>query len=80
MYATSSWFTILDSSSSASASTYPSAVTVTVSSSPNPTVPFATTFALSNSSLLMILDITPVAIELDSVLLGCLVGAAWTLW
>ncbi|KIK52406.1 hypothetical protein GYMLUDRAFT_77820 [Collybiopsis luxurians FD-317 M1] len=84
MYATSNRFTILDSSSSASSgsqpSTNPSAATVTVSGSPNPTMPFATTFALSNGAPLMIQNMAPVAVGLGSALLSCLVGAAWTLW
>ncbi|KAF5370958.1 hypothetical protein D9757_009877 [Collybiopsis confluens] len=83
MYATSSRFTILDSSSSPSStqpSTNPSAVTVTISGSPNPTMPFATTFAASSGTPLMIRNMTPVAIAIGSAILSCLLGAVWTLW
>ncbi|KAJ3717250.1 hypothetical protein DFJ43DRAFT_1134506 [Lentinula guzmanii] len=83
MYATSSRFTILDSSTSANASqpsTNPSAATVTVSGSPNPTQLFATTFALANGSPVLISNLGSVAVGLGSVLTSCLLGAAWTLW
>ncbi|KAF8830611.1 hypothetical protein HHX47_DHR2000801 [Lentinula edodes] len=83
MYATSSRFTILDSSTSANASqpsTNPSAATVTVSGSPNPTQLFATTFALANGSPVLISDMGYIAVGLGSALFSCLLGAAWTLW
>ncbi|KAJ3758490.1 hypothetical protein EV360DRAFT_94621 [Lentinula raphanica] len=83
MYATSSRFTILDSSTSANASqpsTNPSAATVTVSGSPNPTQLFATTFALANGSPVLISNFGHISIGLGSALLCCLLSAAWLLW
>ncbi|KAF9074555.1 hypothetical protein BDP27DRAFT_1381083 [Rhodocollybia butyracea] len=82
MYATSSRFTILDSSKTPNAtqpSTNPSAATVTVSGSPNPTQLFATTFALANGSPLPLSNMGPAAIGLGLALASCFFGAAWTL-
>jgi len=83
LHATSSRFAILPASSSASGSQQSpisSAPTVTVSGSPNPTQLFATTFPALNSGSLPRWDNAGHAWGLGSVMVGCLVGAAWTLW
>jgi len=83
MYAASPRFTILPASSSPN-STQPSPIshvtTVTVSGSPNPTQPFATTFAAIGSGDLPRWGSASEAWGLGSVIIGCMVGAAWTLW
>lgn len=83
LHATSPRFTILPASSSPNSS-QPSpisgATTVTVSTGPDPTQPFATTFAAIGSGDLPRWGSASEAWGLGSVVVGCFVGAAWTLW
>lgn len=82
MHATSPRFTILAASSSPN-STQPSpvsAATVTVSGSSNPTQQFATTFAAIGSGVVPRWGSASEAWSLGSVMVGCIIGAAWTLW
>ncbi|KAH9477183.1 hypothetical protein JR316_0011101 [Psilocybe cubensis] len=82
MHTTSSRFTILDASSTPTDTSRPSPATgiptVTLSGSPNPTLPFATTFpAIASGARLDVLNI-PIS-QLIIVSLGVILGAAWTL-
>lgn len=82
MYATSPRFTILASSSSAAAgqpTAIASAPTVTVSGAPNPTQPFATTFAAVENGVSMTMASPGQAWGLATVVASCLAGAVWTL-
>jgi len=83
LHATSPRFTILPASSSAN-STQPSpissATTVTVSGTPNPTRPFATTFPAVPGGGPSRWGSAGHAWGLASITAGCLMGAAWTLW
>ncbi|KAF9456911.1 hypothetical protein BDZ94DRAFT_1314710 [Collybia nuda] len=83
MHATSPRFAVLPASSPAKASqptAIPDAPTVTVSGAPNPTRPFATTFAAAENGVLASLGSAGQAWGLASVTAGCLAGALWTLW
>jgi len=83
LHGTSSRFTILSDSSSPNVtqpSPISSAPTVTVSGSPNPTQIFATTFVAIDSGDLPRWGSASQAWGLGSVMVGCLLGAAWTLW
>ncbi|KAJ7093082.1 hypothetical protein C8R44DRAFT_835467 [Mycena epipterygia] len=83
MYATSPRFSVLPAgtSSNSSSTTNPKAATVTVSGAPNPTQAFATIFALAANGasrpLLLLLD--GQARGVAGVMIGCVLGAAWTL-
>lgn len=81
MYATSSRFSVVSGSSSSNKPfTAPNVETVTISGPPNPTQQFAVTFpAVSNNSYESWRDARQ-AWSLGSVLVGCVVGAVWTLW
>ncbi|GLB44436.1 hypothetical protein LshimejAT787_1700630 [Lyophyllum shimeji] len=83
MYATSPRFTVAPASTSSGKSSSPAVAgveTVTVSGAPNPTQPFATTFAaLGNGGVLPSWGSAGHAWGMGSVLVGCLLGAAWTL-
>ncbi|KIY53553.1 hypothetical protein FISHEDRAFT_33088, partial [Fistulina hepatica ATCC 64428] len=85
VYSTSQRFTILDASSSSSGnesvSVTASVATVTVSGSPNPTIGFATTFALSNGAVRLLGEHgLGVTWGLTTALVGCMAGAMLTLW
>jgi len=84
MYSTSPQFTISNATSSNTAkpSTDPSAPTVTVSGSPNPTNAFATTFPPVANGVKAGWDsaLTSQAISLTCALTVCLMSAAWTVW
>jgi len=83
LHGTSPRFTILPSSTSPN-STQPSpisgAATVTVNGGPDPTLPFATTFAATENGVLPRWGGASHAWGLGSVMAGCIAGAAWTLW
>ncbi|KAJ7470437.1 hypothetical protein FB451DRAFT_1091076 [Mycena latifolia] len=83
MHATSPRFSILaaGSSSNSSGTTNPNVATVTVSGAPNPTQPFATTFAIAANAASR-----PVLLlrggqtwGVATAMIGCMLGAAWTL-
>ncbi|KAJ7156113.1 hypothetical protein C8R43DRAFT_999403 [Mycena crocata] len=80
MHATSPRFSILAAggASNSSTTTNPKAATVTVSGAPNPTQAFATTFAIVTSGALRSV-LGPESWGVAAVMLGSLVGAAWTL-
>ncbi|RDB17629.1 hypothetical protein Hypma_001185 [Hypsizygus marmoreus] len=83
MHATSPRFTVLAANSASrtdKASPISGAETVTVSGAPNPTRPFATTFASVNNGVLPSWGEAGQAWSFAGVAAGCLVGAAWTLW
>lgn len=87
MYATSDRFTILDSSSTPNGTVLapdPSAATVLVSGSPNPTLTFATTFPAIDSGALPRWGSGPHAqgqlVGLLSVTTLSILGALWTLF
>jgi len=82
MHATSPRFTVLSASSPATSgqpTAISNAATVTVSGAPNPTRPFATTFAAVANGALASFGIAGQAWGFAGMMAGCLVGAAWTL-
>ncbi|KAJ7929380.1 hypothetical protein B0H13DRAFT_1965087 [Mycena leptocephala] len=83
MHATSQRFSVLPagSSSNSSSATNPKAATVTVSGAPNPTQAFATTFALAanSASRPVLLLVGRQRWGVASAVVGCILGAAWTL-
>jgi hypothetical protein len=81
MHATSPRFSILPagSTSNSSATTNPKAATVTVSGAPNPTQAFATTFAIATNGASRLVLRGGKTRGVISAVLGCVLGAAWTL-
>nr|GAT58028.1 predicted protein [Mycena chlorophos] len=83
MYAVSPRFSVLASGASGnmSSSLNSKASTVTVSGSPNPTQAFATTFALAASGARRLAAplLPQQTLGLSSAVLGCVLGALWTL-
>jgi len=83
MHATSPRFTVASASSPAKTgqlSALSDVTTVTVSGAPNPTQPFATTFPAVANGVIASLGNAGQAWGLASVVVGCVAGAAWTLW
>ncbi|KAF8882862.1 hypothetical protein BD779DRAFT_1647965 [Infundibulicybe gibba] len=83
MYATSQRFSILPASSTPTGTAKSpdgKVATVTVSGKPDPTVAFVTTFPAVVSGARGLLATTDQICGLLTVLVACLLGAAWTVW
>ncbi|KAJ7070340.1 hypothetical protein B0H15DRAFT_870657 [Mycena belliarum] len=81
MHATSPRFSILaaGTASNMTATTNPKAATVTVSGAPNPTRAFATTFAIAANAASRLTLRGSETWGVASAMVGCILGAAWTL-
>ncbi|KAG5638688.1 hypothetical protein H0H81_010913 [Sphagnurus paluster] len=84
MYSSSARFTVLAAGATLSGKSHPSPIsgveTVTVSGAPNPTLPFATTFAAVGSGAIPSWGNPAQVWAIAGALMWCLLGAAWTLW